>query len=288
MCFVRSFRRPTHGLYGMNEHLRPSGREIRADQAITHDLLGVKFLNHQFQRLVASKKTFRECDFSFSEFDAAYLRNCTFDSCNFTGCKFTNANLRGSKFVGCKFDYAQFSHTHVEPEILDTGCPGQENLQQRFARTLRVNFHQIGDAAAANKAIKVELEATRVHLYKAWRSRESYYRKKYAGLERVKMFAEWLRFAVLDFFWGNGESPAKLLRSLAVLIVLVALGDVYYLRDGHALASYTSALHQAPEVLLGVTTPSDFSRLALAGIASLRYIMIACFVSILIKRLSWR
>ena len=272
----------------MNEHLRPSGREIRTDQAVAHDLVGVKFLNHQFQRLVASKKKFTECDFSFSEFDAAYLRNCTFDSCNFTGCKFTNTNLRGSKFIGCKFDYAQFSNTHVEPEILDTGCPGQENLQQRFARTLRVNFHQIGDAAAANKAIKVELEATRVHLYKAWRSRESYYRKKYPGLERTAMFIEWLEFVVLDFFWGNGESPAKLLRSLAILVVSIALGEVYFLRDGYVLSSYTSAFLQAPEVLLGVTKPQGFSGLALAGIASLRYILIACLVSILIKRLSRR
>lgn len=272
----------------MNEPLRPSGRVIRTDQAIAHDLVSVKFINHQFQRLVASKKTFTECDFSYSEFDAAYLRNCTFDSCNFTGCKFTNTNLRGSKFIGCKFDYAQFSHTQVEPEILDSGCPGQENLQQRFARTLRLNFHQIGDAVSANKAIRVELEATRVHLRKAWRSRESYYRKKYRGSERAKMFVAWLGFVVLDFFWGNGESPVKLLRSLAILIVSIALFEVYFLRDSYSLSSYAAALHQAPEVLLGITKPEGFSGLALAGIASLRYIWIACFVSIIIKRLGRR
>lgn len=272
----------------MDEYLRSSGREVRSDQAIAHDLVGTKFLNHQFQRLVASNKKLTKCDFSFSEFDAAYLRNCTFDSCNFTGCKFTNSNLRGSKFIGCKFDYAQFAQTHVEPEILDTGFPGQENQQQKFARTLRLNFQQIGDAAAANKAIEIELEATRIHLYKAWHSRESYYRKKYQGLDRAKMFAEWLRFVALDFFWGNGESPLKLLRSLAILVVLVALGEVYFLRDGHALASYTAALVQAPGVLLGVVTPPEFAGLTLAAIASLRYIMIACFVSILIRRLSWR
>lgn len=272
----------------MNEHLRPSSRVIRTDQAVAHDLVGEKFLNHQFLRLVASKKKFTGCDFSYSEFDAAYLRNCTFDSCNFTGCKFTNTNLHGSKFIGCKFDYAQFSHTQVEPEILDTGFPGQENLQLRFARTLRVNFHQVGDAVAANKAIKIELEATRVHLSKAWRSRESYYRKKYPGLERAKKFIEWLKFIVLDFFWGNGESSVKLLRSLAILVVLIALGEVYFLRDGCMLSSYTSAFLQAPEVLLGVIKPQDFSGLALAGIVSLRYILIACLVSILIKRLSRR
>ena len=170
----------------MNEHLRPSGRKTRTDQAVADDLVCEKFINYRFERLVAIKKQFTECDFSFSEFDAAYLRNCTFDSCNFTGCKFTNTNLRGSKFVVCKFDYAQFSHTHVEPEILDTGCPGQENLQREFARSLRTNFHQIGDAAAANKAIKVELEATKIHLHKAWRSRESYYRKNILDFKELK------------------------------------------------------------------------------------------------------
>lgn len=272
----------------MNELLRPSNRVVCVDQAIAHDLDHEEFKNYQFIRLVATKKKFTECDFRNCEFDAAYLRNCTFDSCNFTGSKFKDTNLRGSKFIGCTFDYAQFFHTHVDPEILDTGCPSTENLQQVFARTLRINFGQVGDAAAANRAIIVELEATRVHLYKACCSRASYYRKKYQGFKRFKMYLKWLGFISLDFFWGNGESPLKLIRSLAIAAVLIALTEVFLLRDPYILSSYTSALLQTPEILLGVTTPNEFSSLALAGIAILRYIMIGCLVAILIKRRSWR
>lgn len=272
----------------MNKHLRPSHREIVTDYAVSDDLANEKFRNYQFKRLVASNKKFVKCDFKYSEFDAAYLRNCNFDSCDFTGCRFTNTNLRGSSFSGCKFDYVQFSYTHVDPEILDTGCPGQENLQQGFARTLRLNFHQIGDAAAANKAIKIELGATHVHFLKAWYSRESYYRKKYRGLQRARMFSEWLKFVTMDFFWGNGESPVNLLRSIGFLIVIIALGEVYFLRDPNVISSYVCALLQAPEVLLGVSKPQGFSGLALVCIASLRYVMIACLVSILIRRLSRR
>ena len=154
----------------MTNHFRPSGREIIVDRAVANNLDGEVFRNRQFQRLVALNKTFKKCNFSYSEFDAAYLRNCVFDSCDFTGCKFSNANLRGSKFIGCKFDYAQFSYTHVDPEILNVGCPSQENMQQIFARTLRINYSQIGDVVAANKAIRIELEATRIHLHKAWGS----------------------------------------------------------------------------------------------------------------------
>ena len=271
-----------------NEQLRPSGRITIVDQAIAHDLDHTKYVNHQFQRLIAIDKKFTNCDFKNSEFDSAYLRKCTFDSCDFTGCKFTNSNLRGSRFIGCKFDYSQFFYTHIEPDILDSGCPGQENLQQLFARTLQLNFRQIGDTKSANKAIKIELRATRVHLHKAWRSGESYYRKKYTGLQRAQMCLKWLSFVAFDFLWGHGESPIKLLRSLLILAVLIAIGDVCFLRDINVLSSYTSALLQAPEVLLGVTSPKDFSSTVLVFIAILRYIMLAGLVSILVKRWGWR
>ncbi len=271
----------------MNGHLYSSGRVIEIDQAISHNLSGEKFVNHQFQRLVARKKKFTGCDFSYSEFDAAYIRKCTFDSCNFTGCKFTNSNLRGSKFIGCKFDYAQFCNTHVEAEILDEGCPGQENLQQLFARTLRINFHQTGDSDASNKAIKIELNATRVHLKKAWCSRESYYRKKYKGIQRIDMFLKWLYFVVMDFIWGNGESSIKLVRSLVFLVVLIAVVDIL-LSDVTGFSTYTSALCQAPGILLGIAIPAHFPGLVLVVIAILRYVMFAMLVSILIKRMSKR
>lgn len=272
----------------MNDHFRPTGREVVTDQAITHDLQGVNLRNKQFERLVATKKRFTDCDFSYSKFESAYLRNCTFDSCKFIGCKFTQSNLRGSKFEGCVFDYAEFSQTQVEQEILDTGCPGQENLQQKFARTLRVNFHQIGDTVAANKAIKIELEAGRVHLHKAWRSRESYYRKKYPGVKRLGAFFEWLEFVLLDAFWGNGESSVKLLRTLVFVVSAIALGDVYFLKDPLLLDSYITAAKKSPQIFLGIVQPNCFSGLVLAGIAAVRYVMLACLVSILVKRFSRR
>ncbi len=269
-------------------YFRSSGREVLTDLAVTHDLNGVKLQNKTFVRLVATKKKFTNCDFSYSQFDLAYFRNCTFDSCKFVGCRFAQSNLRGSQFVGCSFEYAEFSHSQLDAEILDIGCPGQENMQQKFARTLRVNFNQIGDAVAANKAIKIELEAARIHLYKAWNSRESYYRKKYSGIKRLQMFLEWLEFRILQTFWGNGESPLILLRSLSILILAIALGDVFFLRDPMLLRSYLGALASAPQVLLGIEQPASFTGLVLALIAALRYIMLACLVSILVKRLSRR
>jgi hypothetical protein len=71
--------------------------------------------------------------------------------------------------------------SRVESDVLDTCSPQRENLKLKFARTLRTNYQALGDSDAVNKAILVELNATRVHLSNAWRSNEPYYRKKYAG-----------------------------------------------------------------------------------------------------------
>ena len=83
----------------------------------------------------------------------------------------------------------------------------------KFARTLRVNYQQLGDAASANKAIQVELKATEIHLHKAWSSNESYYRKKYAKWRRAKAFAEWVRVQDPGLYLGQWESTIKLIRS---------------------------------------------------------------------------
>ncbi len=183
-----------------------SGKKVAVDKRFSCDELNSYFSNYVFTRLVAVSITFRNVDFRYSFFDSCYLRNCSFDSCDFTGCRFANTYLPGGKFSGCKFDYATFDKTLVDANILDTECPGHENLKMRFARSLRMNFQQLGDAEAVNKAMKVELAATEVHLKKAWHSNESYYRDHHPGfLSRSLAFIVWLKFKMLDFVWGNGE-----------------------------------------------------------------------------------
>ena len=176
-----------------------SKRVLELDKKFDSDTSNSGFANHLFLRLIAKDKKFTNVDFKYSIFDTCYLRGCKFDSCDFTGCRFVGTNLHGAKFSGCKFDYSTFERTVVDNYILDTECPSHENIKMRFARTLRMNYQQIGDAESANKAISIELQATETHLYKTWHSNESYHRKKYTGLKRIKAFIEWAKFKILDF-----------------------------------------------------------------------------------------
>ena len=266
----------------------PSGRTTLTDQKVGGDMSDAELRNRLFVRLVAKGKTFRKVDFRYCIFDVCYLRDCVFDSCNFTGCRFVGSNLHGSKFSGCKFDYAWFERTLIDSSILDTECPGPDNLRLKFARTLRINYQQIGDAQSANKAIEVELEATQSNLYKAWRSNESYYRKRYTHWRRLKAFGEWLEFKLLDFVWGNGESPLKLLRTGGLILVTLSIVDATFFSDWRLVSSYISGLGKAPQFFFGTVAPSYYPSWYLTFVLVSRLVMFSFFMSIVIKRFNRR
>ncbi|UJS23570.1 pentapeptide repeat-containing protein [Thiothrix winogradskyi] len=268
--------------------LQNSGRIIETDKRFSSNIESESFLNNLFVRLVAKKIQFTNVDFRYCIFDACYLRNCTFDSCDFTGCKFVGSNLLGTNFSGCKFDYATFERTQLDDDILDNSCPSSENLKLKFARSLRMNFQQQGNAQAANKAISIELEATEVHLKKAWASKESYYRKKYKGFKRLKTFIEWLEFRLLDLIWGNGESTIKLIRAIIVILIGITVIDVFSTGNINNISDYINSFIKSPQILLGVLNPTYYSSALLAFILFLRLVMFGFFMSIIIKRFNRR
>ncbi len=224
----------------------------------------------------------------YTIFEDSYLRNCVFDSCDFTGCKFKGVNFYGAKFAGCKFDYATFERTVITNEILDECCPGWDNLKLKFARNLRTNYQELGDSKSANKAIKVELEATEIHLKKSWKSNESYYRRKYQKAKRVRKFFEWANFKILDFIWGNGENTFKLTRNLLLILIIMTFVDVLVYGDPAKVMSYFKAFIKMPEVFLGVSSPTKYPGWYLTIISFSKLVVMGFFMSIIIKRFNRR
>ena len=266
-----------------------SEREIIKDKIFNENVNEENYSIKTFIRVGSKNKVFKKVDFHHSYFDNCYFRNCVFDSCNFNGAKFNSSILTGSSFDGCKFDYATFDRTFVDREIIQTGCPGWENVKLKFARTLRTNFDSIGDTEGANDAILIELEATKCHYKKAWKSNESYYRKKYKGWDRAKMFFKWLRFIVLEFIWGNGESLGKLVRSVILLWLIMTIYEVIWIRDDpFSLKYYLNTFRKMPQIFLSIATPSEYSDFYKSLIYALRLIAFGLFISVLIKRYNRR
>lgn len=268
--------------------LTASNKTISTDQRFDDDEYNSKFSNYIFLRLVAKGRVFRNVDFRYTTFDACYLRDAKFDSCDFTGCRFVSTNFHGAKFSGCNFEYATFERTIIDSSILDTEYPKQDNLRARFARTMRMNFQQIGDAAAVNKAMKIELEATGNHLKKSIISGEEYYRNKYRGILLFRSVFEFFLFVVGDFVWGNGESLRRLLRCVLIIIISMTTFDVFKFGDPRLIADYLVAFTRSFEVFMGVPAPSEYPKLYVAMVTLVRLVAVGFLLSIIIKKFNRR
>ena len=277
---------------GSRGTLKPnSSRQIITDVYVDQNVTGSDAFKFKvlIRLNVAKKVTFKNVSFQHCIFDGCYFNSCVFDSCDFTGCKFIGSNLHHCTFSGCKFEFSTFEHTLMDDEILTSEAPLKENLRMRFARSLRMNFQQIGDARAANKAISVELEATSVYLWKSWGwSRETYYKEKFDGIWKpIRQFLRWLEFKTLDIIWGNGESIGKLMRSIVVAMVLVSLYETICYKNPLNVIDYWTSVEDAPGIFLGVIT-KGYPSLMLAVIAATRYVSFALLTALLIKRFGRR
>ncbi|WP_231906740.1 pentapeptide repeat-containing protein [Providencia heimbachae] len=273
------------------DELENSGKVKITDKKFSKKEINDKcFQNTLFERLVAKGVHFKGVDFSYSTFDVAYLRKCSFDDCKFIGCRFVNCNLSGSSFSSCDFRYSIFEKTNIDNDIFARNCPSELNLLLAFARTLRLNYQHIGDTESANKAINIELDATEQHLKNSWKSKDKYYRTKYTGLSRVKMFFKWLNFRLLDFIWGNGESILKLIRTVVIFITLAGFyhSSVYTTEPNSCINNYFNSLLTIPKLLFGITSDVKYSDTYLTILSIFRFIMFGLFMSVLIKRLGRR
>ncbi|ECH0862859.1 pentapeptide repeat-containing protein [Salmonella enterica subsp. enterica] len=239
-------------------------------------------------RLNAIKQEFEKVSFLHCVFDTCYFNNCSFNSCNFTGCRFIGCNLHQSSFSGCTFDYAVFERCQIDDDILESEAPKQENLKMRFARSLRMNFQQVGDAKAVNKAISLELGATAAYLKKSWSSSESYYSKKFPGWKKVPQFFKWCEFKLLDFIWGNGESPLKLLRTIVLIHLFITIYDVIGFKDIWDIRNYMTSLLYSPGIFFGIENPHHYPVWITSLIAASRLIGFAFLTAILVKRFGRR
>jgi hypothetical protein len=136
--------------------------------------------------------------------------------------------------------------------------------------------------------MKVEMDATAIHLHKAAWSNESYYRTHYAGWLRIKAVAEWLKFKALDLVWGNAENLVRLLRFIFIVLILMTIGDVAVYGDPGRVRSYVASFGKSFEVFFGTLMPDNYWKGYLAFITCVRLVVVAFFLSIIIKKFSRR
>lgn len=253
------------------------------DAEFTSDLADKDFSRHECVRLYAVSRTFNKVSFKQANLVECYFRNCRFLNCDFTGAFIKDSNLRGTQFENCSFKYTTWEKSHVDDDFLDNCLPSEENLARDLVRSLRVNFAEIGNYEAVNRAASIEVRLTGQHLYKAAYSKESYYRSKYKRWSRVAHALQHLRWKVLDLLWGNGESIARIVISSFLAIILVSLA---YAREPRV--KFSDALLESVWHFWGkqyaTPLPPDYA----LALTVTQFFAFGLFMAVLVKRLSRR
>lgn len=242
------------------------------------------FERKELIRIFAVDVTFTGVVFKQAVLTSCYFRNCTFIRCDFTGTQFKDSNLKGSSFEECQFRYATWDKTSLDEEFLDRCLPPEENLARDLVRSLRVNFAQIGNYDAVNKAAAIEVALTGQHLFNAAYSKQAYYRSmpKYNGFSRLSYIARHFRWKILDLLWGNGESLLRVLLTGALSIA----GAAAILTSAATNMKYVDALSIAFLSFWGVAQPVPTA--LNAALTVVRFVLFGLFMAILVKRLSRR
>ncbi len=204
---------------GNHPGLRPKETATHSCQAFLEPQDGQDYSNSIFKDCAGHSICFTNCRFFSCVFERCYFRSARFVNCTFVGARFIDCNFREATFVRCDLKYSQFRGTLAEIQQLLVNLPDWPNVRRDLIRSLRLNFHGLGDTPAVRRLIREELEAEREHLRQARERRSGYYADHYGSIQaRIRVY--WQSFLLwLDrVIWGHGEYPGKLLIALVVFL----------------------------------------------------------------------
>lgn len=144
--------------------IRENKKPKLQDVEFTDNVSDEDFSRHDMVSVFAVVKVFTKVSFKQANFLGCYFRNCRFIGCDFTGAFIKESNLRGSQFENCTFRYATWEKSHLDDDFLDHCLPSEENLARDLVRSLRVNFSEIGNYEAVNRAASIEVHLTGQHI----------------------------------------------------------------------------------------------------------------------------
>lgn len=259
-------------------------KSVIEDKEFPSDVRNQDFSQQVFKRVFAVGKTFIGTSFKQSEISDCYFRNCRFIKCDFTGANIRRSNFHGSQYEECKFQYSTWEHTQIDDEFLDNCLPSEENLARDLVRSLRVNFGQIGNYVAVNKAASIEVTLTGEHLYHAAYSRKSYYRSKYKGWARAVHAVRHAQWKALDLLWGNGES---IVRVFITGLTIIILWSIFLIWNNPQL-SWSQSFFVVVHSFWGIDSNPTLPSYQLTLLTAIRFILFGLFMAILVKRLARR
>lgn len=240
------------------------------------------------------KKTFSDCDFSYSVFYRCYFKEAKFENCNFTGCRFYDCNFIDADFLSCDLKYALFERCQVDVPSILSALPREPNLRRALIQNLRVNANATGDFENQRLLVLAQVSATKDYLKHAILGNQPYYRKKFpTSIDRIVAALRFAAVNVSGFTWGHGERIGSLAISSGSLLLLLSMLNLYALIPAYGWKGggvIPQSLIYTFSLFFDVPLESGFSGFLFVDflILVMRYIYFGLLVSMLYKSISHR
>lgn len=229
---------------------------------------------------------FKNCNFSHSQIKNCYFHRSRFENCNFTGCVFLDSNFRGAIFINCDFKYAFFKGTLVDSHKVIANRHIWPNASRDLIRSLRKNAESLGDVEDARACLFAEMDASEEHWIQVKKGVTWYYTDHYTKIDKfIKAPYKLLGLRASRLVWGYGESPFRLVVSIALLLVANSLARSLVYED----PTFFDCLARTIEIFIG--TPGnnpEFPRWWTISIVFVRYFTIGLLASVIYRRFSRR
>ncbi len=221
----------------------PTGVDIptmELDGEIYLDLRGIRIEQTQLDGMLIRNVNLRWSTIRDVGFKGARLVNCNLSQAMFSECYFRRAVFQECDIVNSKFDACEFSSARLEASRLDfaafRGCEiGIANIAfrddtspqvlARVCRNLKLNAMSMGHYDDASELTFLEKSYERRVMFQ-----QAFSGERDSTAKRFKAFAMWLDAAILNWLWGYGEKPWRLLASMVAAIV--AFGTIQFWLDG--------------------------------------------------------
>lgn len=202
-------------------------RGIRLEQ-IQLDGLELRHVNLRWSTMhdVGFKNTrFYKCNLSQMRFTACYFRGAQFQKCDIVNSKFDESDFSGARFERSWLDFSTFKGCEIVLRNIQFREDSTPQSLVRVYRNLKLNAMSMGHFADAGELTYLERTADRHGLYLHAFSREH----ESTG-ERARAIGGWIESLLLNWVWGYGEKPWRLV--FVMLVDILVFGTLQYAADG--------------------------------------------------------
>lgn len=165
------------------------------------------------------------CNLSQASISECYLRNTVFEKCDIVNAKFSKCEFSHARIEACRLDFCSFKECEITLDTIRFRSDVDPRVLSRICRNLKLNAMSMGHFADAGELAYMEKTHERHVLYN-----HAFVRHPDRPGGRVKACRGWIVSLLMNWMWGYGEKPIRLL--LATVAGVVLFGAVQYWLDG--------------------------------------------------------